>query len=101
MKYNIPKSLQVGGQDINVSFEDRLDNDCFGLSSIGGGYIKIARNPKGVEQSESSILNTFIHECVHTILDSMGEYDLSSNEVFVSSFAGFATELIKSLKYDD
>ena len=31
----------------------------------------------------------------------MGEYDLSSNEVFVSSFTGFATELIKSLKYDD
>lgn len=101
MKYNIPKSLQVGGQDINVSFEDKLDNDCFGLSSIGGGYIKIARNPKGVKQSESSILNTFIHECIHTILDSMGEYDLSSNEVFVSSFTGFATELIKSLKYDD
>ena len=101
MKYNIPKSLQVGGQDINVSFEDRLDNDFVGLSSITGGFIKIARKPSGREQSESSILNTFVHECVHTILDSMGEFDLSKNEVFVSSFAGFATELIKSLKYDD
>lgn len=97
----IPKQLQVGGQDINVSFEDRLDNDYSGISNVAGGYIKIARKPYGTEQSESSILNTFVHECIHTILDSMGEFDLSKNEVFVSSFAGFATELIKSLKYDD
>lgn len=97
----IPKQLQVGGQEIEVSFEDRLDNDYAGLSNITRGFIKIARKPYGKEASESSILNTFVHECVHTILDSMGEYDLSKNEVFVSSFAGFATELIKSLKYDD
>ena len=97
----IPTYVRVGGQLLIVDHQDFLDHNDLGLCSLAGGYIKIARNPKGVEQSESSILNTFIHECVHTILDSMGEYDLSSNEVFVSSFTGFATELIKSLKYDD
>ena len=93
MKYSIPKNLQVGGQDINVSFEDKLDNDCFGLSSISGGYIKIAKSfNNGTPQSDTSKCNTFYHELVHAILDTMGENELSRNEKFVNCFAGFLTE---------
>ena len=61
------------------------------------GYIKIATNVDGTIQTESSKLNTYIHECVHVILDNMGRDDLSSNEAFVSTFAGFATEGIVSI----
>ena len=35
--------------------------------------------------------------CVHAILDTMGRADLSNDEAFVSSFAGFATEGIVSI----
>ena len=37
----------------------------------------------------------------HILTQECQQIHHSSNEVFVSSFTGFATELIKSLKYDD
>ncbi len=43
------------------------------------------------------MLNTYIHECIHVILDTMGMDDLSGDEKFVSTFAGFATEGIVSI----
>lgn len=94
MKYTkIPKSYKVGGQQIDIRYTERCDNNCFGETCVAAGYIEIAdKFNKDLKQSETSKTNTFYHELTHTILDTMGRKDLSGDEVFVCSFAGFLTE---------
>lgn len=95
----IPKQIQVGGVLVNIKEIDKFqDTSLLGQCSLSQGEIKIANTANGNNQSESSKYNTFVHECVHAILDTMGEYDLSGNEKFVNSFAGFANEIIQSIK---
>ena len=93
----IPDHIQVGGQDVVVKFVETIEGGSLGESMSSSGYIKIANNAKGYTQTDTSKLNTFIHECVHLILDTMGESEMSGNERFVNSFAGYATEILRSI----
>lgn len=92
----LPKEIQIGGQVLTTQMCEELGGK-LGRCCCYNGYIKIATNVDGSTQTESSIFNTYIHECVHAILDTMGRSDLSNDESFVSSFAGFATEGIVSV----
>lgn len=97
----IPKSFTVGGQDIEVKEVDICEDSCIGDIILPQGEIQIAKYvTRGVEQSESSKLNTFLHELTHAILKTMGEYDLNANEKFVCTFSGFLTEAVRSFKYE-
>lgn len=98
----IPSSFQVGGTKINVQHVERCDDNAAGLSLLIGGYIQIADlcNKDSV-QSEDSKRNTFFHELCHCILDTMGEGELSRNETFVSSFAGFLTEAMHNAEFKE
>lgn len=96
----IPDQIQVGGQDVKVEFVETIEGGLLGECMISSGYLKIANNGKGYTQSNTSKLNTFVHECVHLILDTMGESEMSGNERFVNSFAGYATEIIRSILRD-
>lgn len=53
------------------------------------------------EQSKESMTNTFYHELTHSILDTMGEFDLSKNEKFVSTFSSFLNEALGSMRFDE
>ena len=98
----IPKSFTVGGQDIQVKEVDLCEDCCVGNIILAQGEIQIAKYvTRGIEQSESSKLNTFLHELTHSILKTMGEYELNSNETFVCSFSGFLTEAVRSFKYKE
>lgn len=89
----IPKEYQVGGTKMIVKGVERCNNNSAGECFLAGGYVEIAdKLNKCDQQSEDSKRNTFYHELIHSILDTMGESDLSSNERFVSCFAGFLTE---------
>ena len=92
----LPKQIQIGGQVLSTQICEELGGD-LGKCCCYNGYIKIASNVDGSIQTESSMLNTYIHECTHAILDTMGRGDLSKDEAFVSTFAGFATEGIVSI----
>ena len=98
---SIPKSFTVGGQDIEVVIQNTIDGDKLGEACLWNGTIKISEIYKGCLQTESSKFNTFHHELTHLILDTMGEYELSSNERFVSTFSGFLTEAIRSFEYGE
>lgn len=93
----IPQHIQVGGQKVEVKFVDTIEGGSMGQTLLGSGYIKIANNFNGYKQSDDSKLNTFMHECTHLILDNMGRNDLSQDESFVCTFAGFATEIMQSI----
>lgn len=95
MNVKIPELIHIGGQDINIEFVDTLEEGKLGQCSVYQGYIKIARSSLGRKQGHSSQLNTFWHEVVHCVLDTMGEQELSANEKFVCCFASFLCEATK------
>lgn len=86
---------------MEVELSKTVDDGKLGKCCLAGGYIKIAETFDGIEQSESSKVNTFWHEVVHVILDCMGRGELSQDEVFVNSFAGFLTECVYSMEDDE
>ena len=64
---------------------------------MAGGVIRIARKFSDNEQSETSITNTFMHEVVHGVLNTMGENKLSSDEKFVTTFASLMVDVIEEI----
>ena len=96
----IPDHIQVGGQDIKVEYVNYIEGGSMGECCTADGRLKIALEAKGFITTNSTRLNTFIHECTHLILDNMGRSELSQDEQFVSTFAGFATEIIRSIIKD-
>ena len=93
----IPKKIRIGGQDISVVNKERLDNDILGEICLAEGVLQIADTFRNIKQSESSKINTFIHEIVHGILDTMGESKLSKNERFVCTFASLLVDSIEEI----
>ena len=66
-------------------------------SLVAEGVLRIADNFNNLKQCESSKINTFIHEIVHGILDTMGESELSGNEKFVSTFSSLLIDSIEEI----
>lgn len=93
----IPNTIKIGGQDISVINKERLDNDILGEICIAEGVLRIADNFKNSKQCQSSKITTFIHEVVHGVLDTMGEFDLSGNEKFVSTFSSLLVDPIEEI----
>ena len=93
----IPNKIRIGGQDISVINEERLDDNKLGTICVAEGVLRIADNFNNKKQSESSKINTFIHEVVHGVLDTMGESELSSNEKFVSTFSSLLIDTIEDI----
>ena len=93
----IPNKIRIGGQDIIIENKDRLEGDCLGEICIAEGILKIADNFRNCKQSDSSKVNTFIHEVVHGVLDSMGKFELSKNEEFVCTFTSLLIDPIEDI----
>ena len=94
----IPVRYTVGGQDMEVEIvsPDSPIGNRLGLCKISSGKVYIASN-----QTETSMQNTFIHELIHTILDTVGRPELSSDESLVCSVAGVVLEALRSMEFDD
>lgn len=93
----IPSKIRIGGQDIEVCVVERIEDERLGQVCLAEGKLLIAENFSTRKQSKSSMINTFIHEVVHGILDTMGETELSGNEKFVSTFASFMVDVIEEI----
>lgn len=93
----IPSKIRIGGQDISVINEERLDYNKLGTICVAEGVLRIAINFNNSKQCESSKINTFIHEVVHGVLDTMGESELSNNEKFVCTFASLLVDTIEEI----
>ena len=93
----IPGKIRIGGQDIDVCIVERIEGEKLGQICVAEGKMLIADNFSTSKQSESSKVNTFIHEVVHGILDTMGETELSQNEKFVLTFSSFMVDVIEEI----
>lgn len=73
-----------------------------GISFLAGGYIEIADKCNKCDNiPERMKPNTFYHELTHSILDTMGESELSANEKFVSCFSSFLTEAMEKAYFQE
>ena len=93
----IPDKIRIGGQEISIVNEERLDDNKLGTICVAEGVLRIADNFNNLKQCESSKINTFIHEIVHGILDTMGESELSGNEKFVCTFSSLLIDSIEEI----
>lgn len=93
----IPNKIRIGGQDIKVTIKDRLVDNKLGTICLASGEMEIAENFSELKQSESSKFNTFIHEVVHGVLDTMGQNELSSDEKFVNTFSSLLVDTIEEI----
>jgi hypothetical protein len=93
MEKNIPDFIQVGGVKIDVVNVMRCVDNNLGNCCVAESKIEIADIwDKDRQQSDESKRNTFYHELVHCILDTMAESDLSKNEKFVCVFSSLLNE---------
>ena len=93
----IPSKIRIGGQDIDVCIVERIEGEKLGQICVAEGKMLIADNFSTSKQSESSKVNTFIHEVVHGILDTMGENEMSQNEKLVSTLSSFLVDVIEEI----
>lgn len=93
----IPDKIRIGGQEIRIVNEERLDDNKLGTICVAEGVLRIADNFNNLKQCESSKINTFVHEIVHGILDTMGESELSGNEKFVCTFSSLLIDSIEEI----
>ena len=98
---NLPYKIEVGGNDIEIQYPIKCNNNHLGQSSMGGGFIRIAETFNHIEgdrvQSDSSKTNTFYHELMHIILSVMGRDDLNNDEQFVCTFSSFLTGAMRQI----
>lgn len=98
----LPLELRVGGAKYDVRFERTESDNALGECSTAETFIRVSPyTPVGRKVSEESMKSTFWHELVHVILDTMDEYELSSNEKFVSVFSSMLNEAICTSKWKD
>ena len=93
----IPSKIRIGGQDVDICIVERIEYDKLGQICVYEGKLLIANTAQERKQSDTSKVNTFVHETVHGILDTMGETDLSGNEKFVSTFASLMVDIIEEI----
>ena len=97
MDFIIPSKYTVGGQDVFIEYVE-CDGEDYGNYTHCLGRLKICKKIGDTPQSDTSKLNTFFHELIHSVLRTMGEYELNNNEKFINSFAGFLTEAIRTME---
>lgn len=97
MEFKIPSKFTIGGQDVIIEYTESDGGD-YGNYTHCMGRLKICNKVGDTPQSDTAKLNTFFHELTHSILRTMGEYELNNNEKFVNCFAGFMTEAIRTME---
>lgn len=100
-KVKIPKTFDLFGSTWKVLWNNQTMNDHerYGQCSYGEKEITLSTT-QGVDKLSSDKINqTFYHELVHAILDSMNEYELSRNEKFVNTFSELLHQALKTFKY--
>lgn len=93
----IPKRFKLFNHEYIVKFEDDLqkDKDIWGECRMRRQEIALDSNIK-----QSFLEQTFCHELVHLIFDSLSERELSSNEKLVNTFSELLYQALETMEYE-
>lgn len=97
----LPKSFKLFGTTIDIIFDNTRMNDLgyYGLFESGKHKITLSTIDGLNDLGKDRIINTFYHESVHAILDSMNEIELNKNEKFVDVFAKLIRQMNETKEY--
>lgn len=87
----IPEKFKLSGKTIKVIVDDDYcqQENCLGEADFTERLITLSSYDSGIKKklSKKEKEQTFFHELVHMILDSMGKDRLKYDEDFVDTFA--------------
>ena len=97
----IPKRYKLFGTTYNIVWDDILCNErkAYGLSDYSTTEIALSVTDGGRKLSSDRVMDTWYHEKTHSILDMMGEHELSSNEKFVDVFSKLLRQADESAEF--
>lgn len=99
MKFEIPATFTLGGVTHTVEMTSSIeDTQDLGLYDPIRKVITSAKSCRGRVLPPSFQQQTFFHELVHAILNTMRKDDLYDDESFVNTFASFLNEAINTMK---
>lgn len=99
MKFEIPATFTLGGVEHVVEIQHTVrDGQDFGQYDPIRKAIQIAQTCGSRLVPQSFQQQTFLHELVHAILNTMRKDDLYDDESFVNTFASFLNEAISTMK---
>jgi hypothetical protein len=101
MNYKIPKSFELFGNTIKVSFNKSKTRELSALGAFSSNINELiltdicdqGKLPKDV------IYQTFLHELTHAILFKLSKDDIAKDEIFVEQFAQLLYQYLKTAKY--
>jgi hypothetical protein len=98
---NIPKRFKLFATTVQVVFNNpRMDDlKAYGYWHPSESTITLAARDGFTPIPGDKVLDTFYHEKVHAILDTMHEYKLSRNEKFVDTFAKLLRQSDETAEY--
>jgi hypothetical protein len=103
MKTNnsIPRSFKLFATTIHVVFDNKRSDDlkAYGYWHPSESTITLSHMDGASILTPDKIADTFYHEKVHAILDTMHEHKLSSNEKFVDTFAKLLRQSDETAEY--
>lgn len=97
----LPRKIKVGEHWYSVDVAESMrERAMAGEVHYGKRTITIARKSyHGIPLKLSALHETFWHELVHAILDSMNETQLNNNESFVEEFSSRLAKAIQSARF--
>lgn len=97
----IPKKFKLFATTINVEWDNKGLNDrsTYGESRYGESKIILSKTQGQQNLSKDKIMDVFYHEKVHIILNTLGYNDLSSDEIFVDTFAKLFRQSVETEEY--
>lgn len=99
----IPKRFKLFATTWNIVWDNKRMNDksIYGGSNYSKSEITLSTTHGVEELSEGKIMDTFYHEKVHAILNSMQEDELSNNERFVDVFAKLLRQSDETAEFEE
>lgn len=84
----IPERFRLNGKIIRVIIDNEwcVENECSGEADFTQKIITLANRMYNINLRKKEREQTFYHELVHMILDSMERHNLKYNEDFVEEF---------------
>ena len=83
------KGFKLGAVEWSVKVDnDKLDDkEAYGMCYYDTSTILLQDISNKDKRAKTAVEQTLYHEVIHAILDTMNEFDLSSNEKFVQQFS--------------
>ena len=90
----------ISDQEITTIFSDANDDDV--ENAFVGGLVSLAQNTIRINKDLplQTRVQSFFHECVHAMLDEIGESELFQDEDFVDAFSKQIYGLFTANKLD-